>query len=106
MDKKDHDFMYYNVEKSKVLQESRIFNESHINSKGCKQVLLNVIFLCLEQKLSTSEATGVFFSITRLFQSSDSSLRLLVYLAIKELSLLATDVMMVTSSLTKGILKN
>lgn len=45
----------------------------------------------------------MFFAITKLFQSRDVILRRMVYLGIKELSNLAEDVIIVTSSLTKDM---
>ena len=41
--------------------------------------------------------------MTKLFQSQDLTLRRLVYLAIKEMSKIADDVIIVTSSLTKDM---
>lgn len=53
--------------------------------------------------LSSTEATETFFGVTKLFQSKDVTLRRLVYLAIKEMSKIADDVIIVTSSLTKDM---
>lgn len=53
--------------------------------------------------LATREATDCFFAMTKLFQSKDVVLRRMVYLGIKELSSLADDVIIVTSSLTKDM---
>ena len=53
--------------------------------------------------LTATEATGTFFGITKLFQSKDYTLRRLVYVAIKEMSKIANDVIIVTSSLTKDM---
>ena len=47
--------------------------------------------------MNSTEATEVFFATTKLFQSNDVSLRRLVYLAIKEMSKIADDVIIVTS---------
>lgn len=55
------------------------------------------------EQLSAKEATDVFFAMTKLFQSKDVILRRLVYLGIKELSSIADDVIIVTSSLTKDM---
>lgn len=49
--------------------------------------------------LSATEATETFFSITKLFQSNDVTLRRLVYLAIKEMANISNDVIIVTSRL-------
>lgn len=53
--------------------------------------------------LGTTEATETFFAMTKLFQSKDVVLRRMVYLGIKELSNIAEDVIIVTSSLTKDM---
>lgn len=50
-----------------------------------------------------TEATEAFFAMTKLFQSKDVILRRMVYLGIKELSGIAEDVIIVTSSLTKDM---
>lgn len=50
-----------------------------------------------------TEATEAFFAMTKLFQSKDVILRRMVYLGIKELSSIADDVIIVTSSLTKDM---
>ncbi|CAB4067092.1 COPG [Lepeophtheirus salmonis] len=55
------------------------------------------------ENLGKTEATECFFAITKLFQSKDPVLRRMVYLALKELSSLAEDVIIVTSSLTKDM---
>ena len=49
--------------------------------------------------LGRTEATEAFFAMTKLFQSKDVVLRRLVYLAIKELSSIADDVIIVTQVL-------
>lgn len=53
--------------------------------------------------MGTLEATDAFFAMTKLFQSKDIILRRMVYLGIKELSKVAEDVIIVTSSLTKDM---
>lgn len=55
------------------------------------------------EQLGTTEATETFFAMTKLFQSRDVILRRMVYLGIKELSSIAEDVIIVTSSLTKDM---
>merc|ERR1712078_839034 len=55
---------------------------------------------------SQSEATEVFFSCTKLFQSSDANLRRLVYLMIKALPPGSDEVIIVTSSLMKDMTSN
>jgi coatomer protein complex subunit gamma len=55
--------------------------------------------------MSSSEVTEVFFGVTKLFQSSDASLRRMVYFFIKEVAETCNpdDVIIVTSSLTKDM---
>lgn len=64
-----------------------------------------IILECILQgeQLGSTEATEVFFAMTKLFQSRDVVLRRMVYLGIKELASLAEDVIIVTSSLTKDM---
>lgn len=50
-----------------------------------------------------TEATEVFFSVTKLFQSKDNNLRRMVYLIIKEICPTADEVIIVTSSLMKDM---
>ncbi|XP_023946683.2 coatomer subunit gamma [Bicyclus anynana] len=95
---------YQNLDKTIVLQEARYFNETPVNPRKCSHILSKILFLLNQgEKLSTQEATDVFFATTKLFQSKDVMLRRMVYLCIKELSKLAQDVIIVTSSLTKDM---
>jgi coatomer subunit gamma len=66
-------------------------------------VLTKVLVLLSNEPFHRQEATNLFFSLTRLFQSQDTALRQIVYLAVKDLARLADDVMMVTSSVTKDM---
>ncbi|XP_026483549.1 coatomer subunit gamma-2-like [Vanessa tameamea] len=95
---------YLNLDKTIVLQEARYFNETPVNPRKCSHILSKILFLLNQgEKLSTQEATDAFFATTKLFQSKDVMLRRMVYLCIKELSSLAQDVIIVTSSLTKDM---
>ncbi|XP_063545468.1 coatomer subunit gamma-like [Cydia strobilella] len=95
---------YQNLDKTIVLQESRYFNESSVHPRKCTHILSKILFLLNQgEKLTTQEATDAFFATTKLFQSKDVMLRRMVYLCIKELSSMAQDVIIVTSSLTKDM---
>ncbi|UYV63358.1 COPG1 [Cordylochernes scorpioides] len=84
--------------------QARIFNETPLNPRRCAQVLTKILYLLNQgEQLGTTEATEAFFAMTKLFQSKDPVLRRLVYLGIKELSTVAEDVIIVTSSLTKDM---
>ncbi|XP_022824092.1 coatomer subunit gamma-like [Spodoptera litura] len=96
---------YQNLDKTIILQEARYFNQSPVNPRKCCLILTKILYLLNqgEQKFTTQEATEAFFATTKLFQSKDVMLRRMVYLCIKELSTLAQDVIIVTSSLTKDM---
>jgi len=101
---KDGGNPYANLEKTSVLQEARLFNETPVNPRKCTAVLAKILYLINQgETLGTTEATECFFAITKLFQARDTVLRRLVYLGIKELSNIAEDVIIVTSSLTKDM---
>ncbi|RWS12027.1 Coatomer subunit gamma-2-like protein [Dinothrombium tinctorium] len=89
------------LQKTAVLQEARVFNETPVNARKCALILTKILYLINQgETLSTQEATDAFFNMTKLFQSKDTTLRRLVYIGIKELSKLAENVYVVTSSLT------
>uniref|UniRef100_A0A8C5LCC7 Coatomer subunit gamma n=1 Tax=Jaculus jaculus TaxID=51337 RepID=A0A8C5LCC7_JACJA len=92
------------LEKSAVLQEARVFNETPINPRKCAHILTKILYLINQgEHLGTTEATEAFFAMTKLFQSNDPTLRRMCYLTIKEMSCIAEDVIIVTSSLTKDM---
>eukprot|EP00182_Erythrolobus_australicus_P005811 CAMPEP_0185830142 /NCGR_PEP_ID=MMETSP1353-20130828/649_1 /TAXON_ID=1077150 /ORGANISM="Erythrolobus australicus, Strain CCMP3124" /LENGTH=921 /DNA_ID=CAMNT_0028528003 /DNA_START=107 /DNA_END=2872 /DNA_ORIENTATION=- len=92
------------VQKGKVLQECRCFNDRQLDANKCEEALTRLLYLVTQgEKLSSDEATTVFFAVTKLFQSSEESLRRLVYLAVKELAHTAEEVIIVTNCLTKDI---
>mmetsp|Transcript_8364 Transcript_8364/g.17965 ORF Transcript_8364/g.17965 Transcript_8364/m.17965 type:complete len:924 (+) Transcript_8364:111-2882(+) len=92
------------IQKGQVLQECRCFNDRQLDADKCEEALTRLLYLVTQgEKLSSDEATTVFFSVTKLFQSSEESLRRLVYLAIKELAHTAEEVIIVTNCLTKDI---
>eukprot|EP00211_Chloroparvula_japonica_P005089 CAMPEP_0119121846 /NCGR_PEP_ID=MMETSP1310-20130426/2284_1 /TAXON_ID=464262 /ORGANISM="Genus nov. species nov., Strain RCC2339" /LENGTH=885 /DNA_ID=CAMNT_0007111427 /DNA_START=147 /DNA_END=2804 /DNA_ORIENTATION=- len=108
IEKRDEDDVevapFQNLEKGIVLQETRIFGATPVNVKKCCHLLTKVLVLVARgDQLTTKEATDVFFSITKLFQSKDLFLRRLLYLTLKELTPLAEDVIIVISSLTKDM---
>ncbi|XP_059169133.1 coatomer subunit gamma-2-like [Physella acuta] len=95
---------FNNLEKSTVLQEARTFNETPINPRKCGHILTKVLYIINQgEPIGQTEATEAFFAMTKLFQSKDPILRRLVYLGIKEMSKIAQDVIIVTSSLMKDM---
>uniref|UniRef100_A0A060T9K5 Coatomer subunit gamma n=1 Tax=Blastobotrys adeninivorans TaxID=409370 RepID=A0A060T9K5_BLAAD len=103
--KKNEDLESGSLDKMTVYQECLSgFNASPIQSKRCRALLAKLIhLLSTGETFPPEEATTLFFSVTKLFQHKDPSLRQMVYLAIKELSTVANDVIMVTSSIMKDI---
>jgi hypothetical protein len=92
------------VDKTSVLQDIRVFNESQLNVRKCSAVLGKVLYLLGRgEKFSKTEQTEVFFSATKLFQSKDERMRRLLYLVIKDLSPSQDEVIIVTSTLTKDM---
>ncbi|XP_029471888.1 coatomer subunit gamma-2 [Rhinatrema bivittatum] len=95
---------FQHLEKSTVLQEARIFNETPINPRRCLHILTKILYLLNQgEHFGTTEATEAFFAMTRLFQSNDQTLRRMCYLTIKEMANISEDVIIVTSSLTKDM---
>ncbi|CAL8071918.1 unnamed protein product [Calicophoron daubneyi] len=107
-DKKDeeegHGSTYTRPDKTTVLQEARTFNETPLNPRKCIHILTRILVVLGQgEKLGKTEATEAFFAMTKLFQCSNQNLRRMLYLVIKELSTVAEDVIIVTSSLTKDM---
>ncbi|KAB0375836.1 hypothetical protein FD755_012479 [Muntiacus reevesi] len=71
---------FRHLEKSAVLQEARIFNETPINPRRCLHILTKILYLLNQQ-----------------------TLRRMCYLTIKEMATISEDVIIVTSSLTKDM---
>ncbi|XP_022099738.1 coatomer subunit gamma-2-like [Acanthaster planci] len=95
---------FQNMEKSAVLQEARVFNETPIKPRKCCHILTKIMYILNQgEHIGTTEATETFFAMTKLFQSNDVMLRRMVYLVIKEMANIAEDVIIVTSSLTKDM---
>ncbi|PAA77939.1 hypothetical protein BOX15_Mlig030230g3 [Macrostomum lignano] len=107
-DKKDEEegraSLYTGLEKSTVLQEARVFNETPLKVRRCTEILTKMLVILGQgEQLGRTEATEAFFAMTKLFQNKDVHLRRLVYIVIKEMATVAEDVIIVTSSLTKDM---
>jgi Vesicle coat complex COPI, gamma subunit len=92
-------------DKMAVFQEClQQFNASPVKAAKCRELLAKLLRLIYHGELfPAQESTTLFFSISKLFQHKDLSLRQLVYLAIKELAATSDDILMVTSSIMKDI---
>ena len=65
---------FHNLEKTVVLQETRLFNETPINPKKCGHILTKMLYLLNQgESIGTTEATEAFFAMTKLFQAKDVS---------------------------------
>ncbi|KAG9130174.1 hypothetical protein Leryth_018766 [Lithospermum erythrorhizon] len=95
---------FYGIEKGGVVQEARVFHDPQLDPRRCSQVITKLLYLLNQGESFTKvEATGVFFAVTKLFQSKDVALRRMLYLIIKELSPSSDEVIIVTSSLIKDM---
>lgn len=94
----------YNANKSTVIQGTKCFTETPIDSFKCVAVITKILYL-LQQGITfgREEKLKIFFSTTRLFQSEYAHMRMMVYLLIKALEPPADVAFVVTSSLTKDM---
>lgn len=81
---------YADLEKATVLQECRVFSDSKVvtdSPRRCSQLITKLLHIVTQgDSMSSAEVTDVFFGVTKLFQSSDASLRRMIYFFIKEVS--------------------
>ena len=95
---------FADLRKNVVLREARIFNDRELQPGKCAQVLTKLLYLLSQgESLSSEEATEVFFSVTKLFQSPDPHLRRLIYLMLKELQVDSDSSLIVVSCLSKDM---
>jgi coatomer subunit gamma len=65
---------YYN-NKTTIIQEARVFNESPISPRKCRALLTRIVYLLyVGETFGTQEATTLFFGTTKLFQHKDVSI--------------------------------
>eukprot|EP01006_Ploeotia_vitrea_P031314 TRINITY_DN63632_c0_g1_i1.p1 TRINITY_DN63632_c0_g1~~TRINITY_DN63632_c0_g1_i1.p1 ORF type:complete len:872 (-),score=125.40 TRINITY_DN63632_c0_g1_i1:139-2754(-) len=93
--------------KAMVLQDCKGFNSSSLDTTKCKYTLIKCFYLQAQGDIFTgTEATELFFATTKLLQSTDDTLRRLVYIMIKELSETAEHVFFAQGMLTKDMNAN
>ena len=64
---------YYN-NKTTIIQEARVFNDSPISPRKCRALLTRIVYLLyVGETFTTQEATTLFFGTTKLFQHKDVS---------------------------------
>jgi len=62
---------FYN-NKTTILQEARVFNESPVSPRKCRQLLTRIVYLFYTgETFVPLEATPLFFGITKLFVNKD-----------------------------------
>jgi len=62
---------YYN-NKTTIIQEARVFNDSPISPRKCRALLTRIVYLLyVGETFGTQEATTLFFGTTKLFQHKD-----------------------------------
>ncbi|AAS52492.1 AEL193Wp [Eremothecium gossypii ATCC 10895] len=80
------------------------FNESPVKPARCRMLIGKLLKLLSHgETFPANESTALFFSISKLFQHPNNSLRQAVYLALKELCRNSEDVLMATSSVMKDV---
>lgn len=108
--------LFGNLDKSRVVQDVRIFSESPLNIRRCCSLLTRALYLLYHHQSQSNagsisrndafdraEATAIFFAVTKAFQCKDALLRRLTFLVVRELAPIADDVIIVISSLTQDI---
>lgn len=64
--------IFANLDIALVIQETKRFNETPLKTDVCLPILVKLLYLIYQgEKLSTKDATNVFFSITKAFQVKD-----------------------------------
>lgn len=92
------------IQKGAVLQEAQAFNDAQIDAPKCCRIMTKILYLLGQgERLSKNEATTLFFSVTKLFQSHDVHLRRLIYLLIKDLKVSSDESLIVISCLNKDM---
>eukprot|EP00930_Biecheleria_cincta_P060685 TRINITY_DN462_c0_g1_i2.p1 TRINITY_DN462_c0_g1~~TRINITY_DN462_c0_g1_i2.p1 ORF type:complete len:949 (-),score=224.27 TRINITY_DN462_c0_g1_i2:194-2974(-) len=104
MDEREFVNPWSSQDKSSVLQESRCFGDSPIDSEKCMNLLTRIIYLIQQgEKFTATELTDLFFGVTKLFQATNTRLRRMVYLVIKELEPSEQEVFICMSCLIKDM---
>mmetsp|Transcript_96456 Transcript_96456/g.241880 ORF Transcript_96456/g.241880 Transcript_96456/m.241880 type:complete len:923 (-) Transcript_96456:138-2906(-) len=104
MDEREFVNPWSNQDKAAVIQNSRCFGETPIDSEKCLNLLTRILYLLQQgEKFTEQELTGLFFGVTKLFQTQSSRLRRMVYMVIKELEASEQVVFICMSCLIKDM---
>ncbi|PAV90853.1 hypothetical protein WR25_04862 [Diploscapter pachys] len=83
-----------------------VFNATPLDARRCSMALSKLLILVNQgETIGQMEATGIFMTMSNLWQSDDPVLRRLVYLAIKEMSSFISSISIVTNSLIKSMME-
>lgn len=95
------------IDKAAVLQQCRDFSAINVNVAACMEHMTKILYLLSTgTTFSPIEATDIFFGATKLFQCEHPKLRRMLYVFLKELSGVAEQVFIASSSLVKDISSN
>lgn len=71
---------YIGTDRSATVQETKIFGETHVDVHRSIHIITKVLYILGQgDPLSVSEATTVYFNVTKLFQSTDVCVDLSLY---------------------------
>lgn len=60
------------INKASVLNDAKEFNKPQINTFECRRIITKLLYMIHnKEKLTVSEATQLFFSVTKLFRSNN-----------------------------------
>lgn len=108
-DKEDEEDVlpFEGIDQASALQACRVFNEVPLNIPKCLSAMTSMLYLLSTGTcLTEAEATDLFFSSTKLLQSSHPKLRRLHYILMKELSPLVEQSFIASNSLMIDIKGN
>lgn len=98
---------YQNLDMTTTLREAQMFNDPMIRPGTCIRTLTKILYILrLGETFSSDDATRVFFSVTKLFQSQNPNLRRMIYLFIKEMQVNFEEGLIVVSCLSKDMTSN
>lgn len=87
-----------------VLQDTRIFHETPVDGPKCSRLITELLYhLGQGGTVGENEQNELFFAFMKLFQSTNTRLRRMVYLLLKDLSEGSSSVFMVTNCLSKDM---
>jgi coatomer subunit gamma len=87
-----------------VLQEAKCFDAASNNARDCIPVMCKVVYLLSKgESFTETESTEVFFRACKLYQSTQPTIRKMLYFLLKEIRPKESEVFMITSSLSRDL---